>query len=147
MGCFFSYLFVFLILPSLPAFSGLSLSINSDSVVGSEYLEREPSKLYPSCSSMYSYRPFPMGYQDPSPGLGMPLQGFRHVSFGHYRGGGSVSPILTPFRVPPYPICSAALTCAQSREASWCAQAVPGPLSLHSVRLRECTRVDNPKRV
>nr|KAF6443498.1 DMRT like family B with proline rich C-terminal 1 [Molossus molossus] len=88
--------------PSPPFAFGLSLSINSDSVVGSEYLERDPSKLYSSCSSMY-YRPFPMGYQDPSPGLGIPLQqGFRHVSFSHYHGGGSMSEPVEDFQ-PSYP--------------------------------------------
>ncbi|XP_005878744.1 PREDICTED: doublesex- and mab-3-related transcription factor B1 [Myotis brandtii] len=76
--------------PPPPFAFGLSLSINSDAMVRSEYLEREPSKLYPSCSGMY-YRPFPMGYQDPSPGLGISVQqGFRHVPFSHYHGGGSM---------------------------------------------------------
>lgn len=111
--------------------SGLSLSVSSDAVMRSEYLEREPSKLYPSCTGMY-YRPFPMGYQDPPPGLGISVQqGFRHVSFSHYHGGGSVSPILTPFWVPPYPICSAALTYAQSQKA----------IGLYSAHLWECTHV------
>ncbi|XP_054547203.1 doublesex- and mab-3-related transcription factor B1 isoform X2 [Talpa occidentalis] len=75
--------------PSPPfADFGLSLSINSECVVGSEFLEREPSKLYPSCSSMHSYRPFPLGYQDASSTSGVPLQrGFRHVSYSHYHGG------------------------------------------------------------
>lgn len=107
MWCSFPQLFVFLMLPSLLAFLGLSLNVYSDSVVGSEYLERDPSKLYPSCSSMYPYHPFPLGYQDVSPGLGIPLQqGFRHVSYSPYHGGGSVSATLAPFRVPPCPICS-----------------------------------------
>lgn len=92
---------------SLLAFSGFPLSINSDCAVGSEYLEREPSKLYPSCSSMHSYHPFPLGYQDASPAPGIPLQwGFRHVSCSHYHGGGLVSAILTSFWVSPYSICS-----------------------------------------
>ncbi|EPY84582.1 doublesex- and mab-3-related transcription factor B1-like protein [Camelus ferus] len=74
--------------------TGLSLSINSDYVVGSEYLEREPSKLYPSSSSMHPYRPFPLGYHDASLTPGVPLQrGFRHVSCSQYRGGGlTISP-------------------------------------------------------
>ncbi|XP_019521931.1 PREDICTED: doublesex- and mab-3-related transcription factor B1 [Hipposideros armiger] len=78
-------------MPSPPfADFGLPLSINSDHAVGSEYLEREPFKLYPSCSSMHSYHPFPLGYQDASPGI--PLQwGFRHVSYNHYHGGGLMS--------------------------------------------------------
>ncbi|KAB1268306.1 Doublesex- and mab-3-related transcription factor B1, partial [Camelus dromedarius] len=76
--------------PSPPfADFGLSLSINSDYVVGSEYLEREPSKLYPSSSSVHPYRPFPLGYHDASLTPGVPLQrGFRHVSCSQYRGGG-----------------------------------------------------------
>nr|XP_045370220.1 doublesex- and mab-3-related transcription factor B1 [Camelus bactrianus] len=78
--------------PSPPfADFGLSLSINSDYVVGSEYLEREPSKLYPSSSSVHPYRPFPLGYHDASLTPGVPLQrGFRHVSCSQYRGGGLV---------------------------------------------------------
>ncbi|XP_053776940.1 doublesex- and mab-3-related transcription factor B1 isoform X1 [Desmodus rotundus] len=81
----------------------LSLNIHSDSVVGSEYLERDPSKLYPSCSSMYPYHPFPLGYQDVSPGLGIPVQqGFRHVSYSHYHGGGSAAEPGEDFQ-PSYP--------------------------------------------
>lgn len=103
---FFLALSVFNI-SSLLAISGFPLSINSDYAVGSEYLEREPSKLYPSYSSMHSYHPFPLGYQDASPAPGIPLQwGFRHVSCSHYHGGGLVSAILTSFWVSPYSICS-----------------------------------------
>ncbi|XP_007128230.1 doublesex- and mab-3-related transcription factor B1 [Physeter macrocephalus] len=70
---------------------GPPLSVNSDRVVGSEYLEREPSKLYRSCSSMHPYHPFLLGYQDASLTPGFPLQqGFRHVSCSHYNGAGSV---------------------------------------------------------
>ncbi|KAM8791754.1 doublesex- and mab-3-related transcription factor B1 [Rhynchonycteris naso] len=87
-----------------PPFSfGVSLSINSDSVVGPEYLGREPSKLFPSCSSMHAYRPFPLGYQDAPPGMGMPLQrGFRHVSCSRYPGGGPMSEPVGNFQ-PNYP--------------------------------------------
>ena len=98
---------MFLTLHSLRVFSGLPLSINSDSVVGSEYLEREPPKLYPSCSSMHPYDPFPLGYQGVSPAAGPPLQqGFGHVSYSHYNGGGLVSPVPDTFEVPPYLSCS-----------------------------------------
>uniref|UniRef100_M3Y4H8 DMRT like family B with proline rich C-terminal 1 n=1 Tax=Mustela putorius furo TaxID=9669 RepID=M3Y4H8_MUSPF len=76
-------------MPSPPfADFGFPLSIGSDCVVGSEYLERDPSKLYPSCSNMHSYCPFPLGYQEGSPTPGIPLQrGFRHVSCSHFHGG------------------------------------------------------------
>ncbi|XP_037017956.2 doublesex- and mab-3-related transcription factor B1 [Artibeus jamaicensis] len=90
-------------IPSSSLAFGLSLNIHSDSVVGSEYRERDPAKLYPSCSSMYPYHPFPLGYQDVSPGLGIPLQqGFRHVSYSQYHGGGSVSEPGEDFQ-PSYP--------------------------------------------
>ncbi|XP_062959843.1 doublesex- and mab-3-related transcription factor B1 [Cynocephalus volans] len=70
-----------------------------------------PGPLYPSCSSMHSYRPFPLGYQDASPTPGIPLQqGFRHVSCSHYHGGGLVSepvgdlqPSYYPPPLPPQP--------------------------------------------
>lgn len=84
---------MFLTPPSLLTFSGHSLSISSDCVVGSEYLDREPSKLYPGCSGMHPYRTFPLGYQDAGPDAGVPLQqGFRHVSCSHYHGG-----LVSPF--------------------------------------------------
>ncbi|XP_055257360.1 doublesex- and mab-3-related transcription factor B1 [Moschus berezovskii] len=84
--------------------SGLPLSINSDSVVGSEYLEREPPKLYPSCSSMHPYRPFPLGYQDVSPTAGIPLQqGFRNMSYSHYHGEGLVAEPMGDFQPSYYP--------------------------------------------
>ncbi|XP_058407966.1 doublesex- and mab-3-related transcription factor B1 [Diceros bicornis minor] len=91
--------------PSPPfADFGRSLSINSDCVVGSEYLAREPSKLYPSCSSVHSYRPFPLGFQDATPAPGIPLQqGFRHVSCSHYHGGGLVSEPVGDFQPSYYP--------------------------------------------
>ncbi|XP_059768702.1 doublesex- and mab-3-related transcription factor B1 [Balaenoptera ricei] len=68
---------------------GPPLSVNSDHVVGSEHLEREPSKRYRSCSSMQPYHPFLLGYQDASLTPGVPLQqDFRHVSCSHYHGAG-----------------------------------------------------------
>ncbi|KAM9692637.1 doublesex- and mab-3-related transcription factor B1 [Dama dama] len=83
---------------------GLPLSINSDSVVGSEYLEREPPKLYPSCSSMHPYGPFPLGYQGASPAAGPPLQQrFGHVSYSHYNGGGLVADPMGDFQPSYYP--------------------------------------------
>ncbi|XP_040482530.1 doublesex- and mab-3-related transcription factor B1 [Ursus maritimus] len=83
---------------------GLPLSISSDCVVGSEYLEREPSKLYPSCSNMHSYCPFPLGYQDGSPTPGIPLQrGFRHVSCSHFHGGALVPEPVGDFQPSYYP--------------------------------------------
>ena len=99
--CPFFWLHVFLTLPSLRVFSGLPLSINSDSVVGSECLEREPPKPYPSCSSIDPSCRFPLGYQDASPSVGIPLQQrFQHLSYSQYQGGGSVSPIPDVFEVP-----------------------------------------------
>ncbi|XP_004679550.2 PREDICTED: doublesex- and mab-3-related transcription factor B1 [Condylura cristata] len=91
--------------PSPPfADFGLSLSISSECVVGSDFLEREPSKLYASCSSMHSYRPFPLGYQDASSTSGIPLQrGFRHVSCSHYHGGSLVSEPVGDFQPSYYP--------------------------------------------
>lgn len=55
--------------------------------VNPEYLEREPPKVYPGCSGIYPYHPFPMGFPlnesscraAPSP-PGISLQrGFRHI--------------------------------------------------------------------
>ncbi|KAM9688311.1 doublesex- and mab-3-related transcription factor B1 [Trichechus inunguis] len=91
--------------PSQPfADFGLPPSMNLDCVVGSEYLEREPSKLYPSCSSMHSYCPVPLSYQDASPVPGIPLQrGFRHVSCNHHHGGGLVSEPVGDFQPSYYP--------------------------------------------
>ncbi|XP_060061062.1 doublesex- and mab-3-related transcription factor B1 [Erinaceus europaeus] len=88
--------------PTLPfADFGLPMSINSDCMMASEYLERDPSKLY---TSMRSYRPFPMGYQDASPGSGIPLQrGFRHVSYSHYHGSSLVSEPVGDFQPSYYP--------------------------------------------
>ncbi|KAM4872852.1 doublesex- and mab-3-related transcription factor B1 [Thomomys bottae] len=80
------------------------LSMNSSCVVGTEYMEREHSKLYPSCSTMHSYCSFSLGYQDTAPGLGMsPQRGFRHVSCSHYHGGGLVSEPMRDFQPTYYP--------------------------------------------
>ncbi|KAK2501705.1 hypothetical protein MC885_010798 [Smutsia gigantea] len=103
--------------PSPPlADLGLPLSMPLDRVVGSEHLERETPRLYPSCSSMRPYYPFWLGYQDAARTPGIPLQqGFRHMSCSHYCGGGLVSepvgdfqpsyplPPLSPQRPPPQP--------------------------------------------
>uniref|UniRef100_A0A452FA04 DMRT like family B with proline rich C-terminal 1 n=1 Tax=Capra hircus TaxID=9925 RepID=A0A452FA04_CAPHI len=71
---------------------GLPLSINSDSV------------LYPSCSSMHPYRPFPLGYQDASSSVGIPLQqSFQHLSYSHYYGGGLVAEPVGDFQPNYYP--------------------------------------------
>uniref|UniRef100_A0A8C9A9T0 DMRT like family B with proline rich C-terminal 1 n=1 Tax=Prolemur simus TaxID=1328070 RepID=A0A8C9A9T0_PROSS len=89
-------------MPSLPfADFGPPLSINSDCVMGSEYLERDPPKLYP----MHPYRPFPLGYQDAPPAPGFPLErGFRHVSYSPYHGGGLVSEPVGDFQPSHYPL-------------------------------------------
>ncbi|XP_006839931.1 PREDICTED: doublesex- and mab-3-related transcription factor B1 [Chrysochloris asiatica] len=80
------------------------LGMNSHYMMKSDYLEREASKLYPSCSSMHSYRPFPLGYQDVSPIPGTPLQqGFRHVSCNTQQGGTSVSEPVRDFQPNYYP--------------------------------------------
>ncbi|XP_042530583.1 LOW QUALITY PROTEIN: doublesex- and mab-3-related transcription factor B1 [Dipodomys spectabilis] len=80
------------------------LSMNSSCVVGTEYMERESSKLYPSCSTMHSYCTFSLGYQDTSPGLGLsPQRSFRHVSCSHYHGGGLVSEPVRDFQPTYYP--------------------------------------------
>ncbi|XP_003411121.2 doublesex- and mab-3-related transcription factor B1 [Loxodonta africana] len=90
---------------SSPPFAdlGLPLSMNSDCMAGSEYLEREPSRLYPSCS-VHSYRPFPLGYQDVPPAAGIPLQqGFRHISCSLHHGGSLVSEPVGDFQPSYYP--------------------------------------------
>ncbi|NWH16942.1 DMRTB factor, partial [Grus americana] len=63
-------------------------------MVNPEYLEREPPKVYPGCSGVYPYHPFPMGFAinqsscrgAPSP-PGISLQrGFRHIPSNYGRG-------------------------------------------------------------
>ncbi|KFP43239.1 Doublesex- and mab-3-related transcription factor B1, partial [Chlamydotis macqueenii] len=67
-------------------------------MVNPEYLEREPPKVYPGCSGVYPYHPFPMGFAinqsscrgAPSP-PGISLQrGFRHIP-GNYGPGNAAS--------------------------------------------------------
>ncbi|XP_059997917.1 doublesex- and mab-3-related transcription factor B1 [Lagenorhynchus albirostris] len=99
--------------PSPPfANFGPPLSVNSDRVVGSGYLEREPSKLYHNCSSMHPYHPFLLRYQDASLTPRVPLQqGFQHMSCSHYNGAGLVEEpvedlqtryyLLPPAQLPP----------------------------------------------
>uniref|UniRef100_A0A452RN60 DMRT like family B with proline rich C-terminal 1 n=1 Tax=Ursus americanus TaxID=9643 RepID=A0A452RN60_URSAM len=61
-------------------------------------------RLYPSCSNMHSYCPFPLGYQDGSPTPGIPLQrGFRHVSCSHFHGGALVPEPVGDFQPSYYP--------------------------------------------
>ncbi|OXB64588.1 hypothetical protein ASZ78_016040 [Callipepla squamata] len=37
-------------------------------MVNSEYMERDPARVYPGCSGMYPYHPFPMGFAIDQPG-------------------------------------------------------------------------------
>ncbi|OPJ77065.1 doublesex- and mab-3-related transcription factor B1 [Patagioenas fasciata] len=71
-------------------------------VVNPEYLEREPSKVYPGCSGVYPYHPFPMGFAinqsscrgAPSPS-GISLQrGLRHIPNNY--GPGNAAPVAIP---------------------------------------------------
>ncbi|XP_067996733.1 doublesex- and mab-3-related transcription factor B1 isoform X2 [Melanerpes formicivorus] len=49
-------------------------------MVNPEYLDKEHPKLYPGCSAIYPYRPFPMGFAINESPPGMSLQrGFRHI--------------------------------------------------------------------
>lgn len=68
-------------------------------VVNPEYLEREPPKVYPGCSGVYPYHPFPMGFAinqsscrgAPSPS-GISLQrGLRHIPSNY--GPGNAAPV------------------------------------------------------
>ncbi|XP_020843176.1 doublesex- and mab-3-related transcription factor B1 [Phascolarctos cinereus] len=68
-------------------------------VMGPEYLEREPSKVYPGYANMYHYRPFPLGlinqpgYRGSPAAPAIPVQrGFRHVPSNH--GAGTSSSLL-----------------------------------------------------
>lgn len=59
----------------------------SEYMVNSEYMERDPPKVYPGCSGVYPYHPFPMGFAINQPSCrgapsppGISLQkGFRHI--------------------------------------------------------------------
>ncbi|XP_006879872.1 PREDICTED: doublesex- and mab-3-related transcription factor B1 [Elephantulus edwardii] len=94
----------FRLVPNPPyADFGRPMSMNSDGVE-SEYLEREPSKLYPSGCSVQPYRPFPLGYQDVPPAPGIPLQqSFRHVSCNSCCGGGLMSEPIRSYHSNYYP--------------------------------------------
>ncbi|NXT81870.1 DMRTB factor, partial [Zapornia atra] len=70
-------------------------------MVNPEYLEREPPKVYPGCSGVYPYHPFPMGFAinqsgcrgAPSP-PGISLQrGLRHIPSNYGRGNAPSVPI------------------------------------------------------
>ncbi|KFP63713.1 hypothetical protein N322_05943, partial [Cariama cristata] len=71
-------------------------------MVNPEYLEREPPKVYPGCSGVYPYHPFPMGFAisesscrgAPSP-PGISLQrGFRHIPSNY--GPGNATSVSIP---------------------------------------------------
>ncbi|KFV98898.1 hypothetical protein N327_04235, partial [Fulmarus glacialis] len=71
-------------------------------MVNPEYLEREPPKVYPGCSGVYPYHPFPMGFAinqsscrgAPSP-PGISLQrGFRHIPSNY--GPGNAASVSIP---------------------------------------------------
>lgn len=90
---------------------GLPRSINPQSAVASEYLERDPAKLY---ANLRPFRPYQLGYQDASPGSGIPLhRDFRHVPCNQYCGGGLVNP------THPIPTRGPSLASPQPWEASW----------------------------
>ncbi|XP_030726241.2 doublesex- and mab-3-related transcription factor B1 [Globicephala melas] len=111
--------------PSPPfANFGPPLSVNSDRVVGSGYLEREPSKLYHNCSSMHPYHPFLLRYQDASLTPRVPLQqGFQHMSCSHYNGAGLTLSPRKPAIVPtPYQALGTAIWQVLAK------QPVPGAL-------------------
>ncbi|XP_056671081.1 doublesex- and mab-3-related transcription factor B1 [Monodelphis domestica] len=86
--------------PSPPyADFGHPSNIAPECMVGSDYLEREPSKMYPGYANMYHYRPFPLGivnqpsYRSSPATSGIPIQrGFRHVPSNH--GAGTSSSLL-----------------------------------------------------
>ncbi|KFZ69553.1 hypothetical protein N338_10096, partial [Podiceps cristatus] len=71
-------------------------------MVNPEYLEREPPKVYPGCSGVYPYHPFPMGFAinqsgcigAPSP-PGISLQrGFQHIPNNY--GPGNAASVSIP---------------------------------------------------
>ncbi|EOA94527.1 Doublesex- and mab-3-related transcription factor B1, partial [Anas platyrhynchos] len=67
-------------------------------MVNSEYMERDPPKVYPGCSGVYPYHPFPVGFAINQPSCrgapsppGISLQkGFRHIP-GNYGPGNAAS--------------------------------------------------------
>ncbi|NXK48747.1 DMRTB factor, partial [Chauna torquata] len=70
-------------------------------MVNSEYMERDPPKVYPGCS-VYPYHPFPMGFAINQPSCrgapsppGISLQkGFRHIPSNY--GPGNAAPVSIP---------------------------------------------------
>uniref|UniRef100_A0A663M3A8 DMRT like family B with proline rich C-terminal 1 n=1 Tax=Athene cunicularia TaxID=194338 RepID=A0A663M3A8_ATHCN len=89
--------------PSGPAFWDYAhTAFPPEYMANPEYLQREPPKVYPGCSGVYPYRPFPMGFAinestcrtAPSP-RGIPLQsGFQHVPSNC--GPGNVASVSIP---------------------------------------------------
>ncbi|KAM6305832.1 doublesex- and mab-3-related transcription factor B1 [Aegotheles albertisi] len=71
-------------------------------MVSPEYLEKEPPKVYPGCSGVYPYHPFPMGFAINQPGCrgapsppGISLQrGFRHIPSNY--GPGNAASVSIP---------------------------------------------------
>ncbi|XP_027708526.1 doublesex- and mab-3-related transcription factor B1 [Vombatus ursinus] len=82
---------------ALRTVAGHPSNIAPECMMGPEYLEREPSKVYPGYANMYHYRPFPLGlvnqpsYRGSPAAPGIPLQrGFRHVPSSHGAGTSSL---------------------------------------------------------
>lgn len=73
-------------------------------MVNSEYMERDPPKVYPGCSGVYPYHPFPVGFAINQPSCrgapsppGISLQkGFRHIP-GNYGPGNAASVSVSRF--------------------------------------------------
>nr|XP_013031729.2 doublesex- and mab-3-related transcription factor B1 [Anser cygnoides] len=71
-------------------------------MVNSEYMERDPPKVYPGCSGVYPYHPFPMGFAINQPSCrgapsppGISLQkGFRHIPSNY--GPGNAASVSIP---------------------------------------------------
>ncbi|NWS38600.1 DMRTB factor, partial [Probosciger aterrimus] len=71
-------------------------------MVKPEYLEREPPKVYPGCSGVYPYHPFPMGFavseascRGASSPPGIPFRrGFQHVPSNY--GPGNAASVSIP---------------------------------------------------
>ncbi|XP_010081974.1 PREDICTED: doublesex- and mab-3-related transcription factor B1-like, partial [Pterocles gutturalis] len=71
-------------------------------MVNPEYLEREPPKVYPGCSGVYPYHPFPMGFAinqsscrgaPPPPGISL-QRGFQHIPNNY--GPGNAASVSMP---------------------------------------------------